>query len=120
MKPRSTHGWKLALGAVLALGVSVSCASALRHPTAGDATWAKSQWPTSSLDSLRAGRRLYVEKCAGCHELYMPHDRNAADWLRIVDEMQNEQDVNLSPSEAERIYHYLATASKPRNSQAEL
>lgn len=63
------------------------------------------------LESLRAGRRLYVDKCSGCHSL-IPVDRfDDARWTAEVDEMVKSKKVRLTDEDRNRILAYLTAAN---------
>ena len=53
-----------------------------------------------SMDTLRAGRDIYIAKCSGCHVLYAPQEYPDHVWLDQVMEMKgkaliSERDVEL-------------------------
>jgi hypothetical protein len=60
---------------------------------------------------LRAGRRLYINKCGGCHSL-IPVDRfDDARWTSEVDEMLKLKKVRLSTEDRDQMLRYLTTAN---------
>jgi len=61
------------------------------------------------LRELSAGRRLYVEKCAGCHRLYDVDAYGDDEWRSHVREMIVENKVRLSGSEHSSLVRYLTT-----------
>lgn len=92
--------------AVLVLAALSGCAVYLPEPdmmmAGGD---------EGRLSDLRAGRRLYVDKCSGCHAL-IPVDRfDAARWEAEVAEMFKLKKVTLSGGDREQLLRYLTTAS---------
>ena len=92
---------------ILALGALAGCATYVPEP---DALMAGGD--EGRLADLRAGRRLYVDKCAGCHSL-IPVDRfDAARWTAEVEEMQKLKKVRLSPDDQARLLQYLGAASE--------
>jgi hypothetical protein len=95
----------LALAAAFTLG----CAAALDHPTAQDAEWASSRWPQTSLADLKHGRALYVDKCAGCHNLHLPEEYAPEEWEGYVAYMV--ADAKLTKDEQVAIVRFLTTAS---------
>jgi hypothetical protein len=86
-------------------GLIYRCGSALYVPSAGD------QHRTGiMLDSLAEGRKLYVDHCGSCHNLYLPERYKAAEWEKNVDEMQEKG--KISDNQKTKILYYLKTGSK--------
>jgi mono/diheme cytochrome c family protein len=83
----------------------ISCATALYMPTQNDAIAQK-----IPLEKLQQGRTLYINKCAGCHNLYLPAAYTNMDWTPILDRMQ--KPAKITDSEKELIAAYLETNSK--------
>jgi hypothetical protein len=54
---------------------------------------------------------LYVQKCAGCHNLHRPDEYAPEEWAVQLDEMTQEEDLVLSPEQRELIGRYLMAAS---------
>lgn len=48
----------------------------------------------TSLDTLMAGRNLYIDRCSGCHNLYLPGRFTATKWQKNVNEMQKKAKIN--------------------------
>jgi hypothetical protein len=63
------------------------------------------------LEELRLGRRLYIDKCSGCHALQAPEERSDAVWREEVEEMLAKKKVRLSHHERDRLVLYLTTAN---------
>jgi hypothetical protein len=85
---------------VLAVILSLlGCTPALYMPSAEDVTG------SSSLPQLLEGRKLYIEKCGGCHTLILPGKHSASEWRFWVDSMQVKAKINHS--EKELILKYL-------------
>lgn len=99
--------------ACVALG---GCVSSIPVPTTIDCTWAQQRWPDATTASLSAGRGLYVDKCSGCHALYVPATIGAARWPAMLDEMT--QRAHLRPDQRELILRYLVTASRGSDAAA--
>lgn len=99
---------------VLVLIALAGCAVYVPEPNAlmagGDET---------KLPDLRTGRRLYIDKCSGCHSL-LPVDRyDAARWESEVDEMFRLKKVRMSAEDRATLLRYLTAASKiPSNASA--
>lgn len=83
----------------------VSCISALYIPTQNDAL---SQ--NTSLEKLRQGRELYMTKCGGCHNLYLPSSYNSNAWESLLNEMQKR--TRIDDSQKKQIAKYLETNCK--------
>jgi hypothetical protein len=90
----------------------LSCSAALDHPTEPDVEWASARWPQTTLKDLQHGRALYVERCAGCHNLPLPERYSPAEWEGYVAYMVVE--AKLTPGEQEAITRFLASASARR------
>jgi mono/diheme cytochrome c family protein len=86
--------------AVIAVGVvTISCAPAL-YIVAKD-----NVGPGSDLAELQAGRKLYVSKCGGCHNLILPEKFTAVQWPAHVESMEKRS--NITPDEIRLIIKYL-------------
>jgi mono/diheme cytochrome c family protein len=109
--PRAILAFALALAAVLA------CSAALDHPTEQDVEWASARWPQTTIKDLQRGRALYVEKCAGCHNLPLPEKHSPAEWEGYVAYMVAE--ARITPEEQDAITRFLTSASA-RARQAEM
>jgi mono/diheme cytochrome c family protein len=95
----------------LALAPLVGCAAALPHATAADATRVSSAFPGTTQPRLEQGRSVYVERCAGCHELREPASEAPLAWPRLVAEMRDEHGVHLTREEEQGIVSYLVSVS---------
>jgi len=93
------------------IGILLGCASYLVQPTPEDVQWAMAQGHETTLQELQQGRTLYVQKCAGCHNLHRPDEYAPEEWDVQLDEMTQEEDVVLSPEQRELIGRYLMVAS---------
>lgn len=76
-----------------------SCTSALYIPSSDQET------TTASLSDLNAGRKCYIQKCAGCHTLYLPEKYTKEDWCHWVEKMALQ--VPLDSLEKAQILKYL-------------
>lgn len=100
------------LGLVLlcaVLGTTAACASAIRQPTPADAELAQARYPGTTLEDLRQGRSLYVAKCAGCHQLYLPTSKKPEAWPAVVADMAPRS--AMGPEKARLIERYLVAAA---------
>lgn len=94
----------LAVLVLAAAGCAVRIPEPTREMAAGDET---------VLAELKAGRRLYINKCSGCHALY-PVDRyDDGKWAAEVDEMLRLKKVKLHEEERRRLLRYLTRANDP-------
>lgn len=82
-------------------------------PTAKHLEYAeKAGYPATTLRALAYGRRLYVSRCSGCHELYRPGAYPSARWPRIVLDMRSS--ARIDADQVRDITRYLvAMASAP-------
>lgn len=100
---------------LLALAAAVlgayGCAAALPHATVSDTRYAARRWPGATLAQLEQGRTLYVETCAGCHELRLPDSQPPERWQAAVAEMRSKRGLHLSDARAQLIVRYLWTMS---------
>ncbi len=98
---------------MLALAVTpvVGCTAALPHATEADALRVSAQFPNLTVQRLEQGRALYVERCAGCHQLREPATATPLAWPGFVAEMQNDHGVHLTRDEEQGIVQYLVSVS---------
>ena len=82
-----------------------SCVESLHVPNENDAALYN-----TSLDTLKMGRGLYINKCSSCHNLFLPASHSKNDWLIILDKMQAH--ALIDGSQKELIYKYLKTSAK--------
>jgi hypothetical protein len=98
--------------ACAALVAAAGCAARLPPPTQADALRASVRWPGTTVEALAQGRSLYIDHCSGCHALHRPTELPAAEWPRIVREM--EQRSRLDPATARAMIRYLMVAAEAR------
>jgi len=92
---------------VWALALLAGCAAYIPEPDP-----AMAGGDGAVLAELRAGRRIYVSKCGGCHSL-IPVDRyDDAKWSQEVAEMIRLKKVRLAQDEQASLVRYLSTANK--------
>jgi mono/diheme cytochrome c family protein len=75
--------FKIAIILLLISGLVYQCRAALYIPVSIDAEKAK-----TTLDTLLAGRNLYIEHCSSCHNLRLPYKYTAIRWKENIDKMQ--------------------------------
>ena len=80
----------------------ISCASQLYIPT--------ESINSVSTENLKEGRKLYVNNCASCHQLYLPNQYDAQTWQHNLDEMQAR--AKITDNQKKLIYDYLLNAPK--------
>ena len=81
----------------------ISCSSQLYVPSTnfGD---------VAAVENLTKGRTLYVNNCAGCHQLFLPNHYDATKWKKNLTEMQIR--AKITDEQRDLIYEYLANAPK--------
>lgn len=83
----------------------ISCAVTLYIPTEKDAI----KYNTS-LENLKQGRELYINKCGKCHTAFSPSKYTAQQWAPQVNRMQKR--AKVSDIEKEMINQYLIPRAK--------
>jgi cytochrome c5 len=98
------------LAVTITFATFAACASTpVPMPTPQQGEAASQRWPGTTLEDLKAGRTLYVERCSGCHSLPVP-DAYAADaWPKVIDEMAAR--AHLAGDDRTRVLRYLVTVS---------
>jgi mono/diheme cytochrome c family protein len=95
----------------LALAPLIGCAAALPHATNADAARVNASFPGATVAQLEQGRSLYVERCAGCHQLREPASEAPLAWPHLVAEMRDDHGVHLTSDEEQGIVAYLVSVS---------
>lgn len=90
---------------LLLAGGLIGCVSALYLPTQLDADARH-----VTLKSLQDGRTLYQQRCASCHNLYLPSAYTRREWTPILDRMQ--KPANIDDEQKALIAGYLEAGSK--------
>lgn len=89
------------------------CASGmfrLPDPTAKHLQYAEANgFPSSTVEALRHGRRLYLSRCSACHELHTPGKYDPAEWPVIVEDMR--VNAEIDESEMREITRYVVAIS---------
>src|SRR5260221_432404 len=72
------------LASLCPLLLAAACTEGMPHATSADAARVVGRYPTSSLTSLEDGRRLYVQRCGGCHVRARPSSLCSQSWWRAA------------------------------------
>lgn len=80
----------------LAGALLLGCAGtrAVPEPTAKHVEYSEKGGFPATLPSLRNGRKLYVNRCSGCHTLHAPAAFPSREWPQIVLDMQSNAELN--------------------------
>ena len=83
---RKSVGW-------IGIGISLiflffACSASLYVPTRSDAEHVK-----TTLDTLMAGRKLYIYNCGGCHNLYSPQEYTEKEWVAVLPKMRKKAEL---------------------------
>ena len=100
----------LGMGAALWWGLGGCLAGMLPQVTPGQAEWAGQHWPGADLAQLSEGRRLYVNRCSGCHNLVLPGARELDQWRQILPKMAVR--AQLDEGQRELIWRYIQTVKE--------
>jgi mono/diheme cytochrome c family protein len=79
-----------------------ACGSALYLPTSATVS------DPEELTSLQQGRKLYIDHCGSCHNLYKPDSYSKEKWTHQMQEMKVE--AKISDAQADLILDYLTSA----------
>jgi mono/diheme cytochrome c family protein len=60
-------------------------------------------------DTLMLGRKLYVNNCGSCHNLYMPDQYSKKEWETVVPRMQKK--AKITDQQAQAILNYLKSGT---------
>ena len=63
-----------------------------------------------TVENLKKGRKLYINFCASCHQLYLPNRFSAATWEKNLNEMQPK--AKITDEQKLLIYNYLVNTPK--------
>lgn len=77
----------------------VACSQSLYIPTLETVS------NTHELEDMTIGRKLYIDNCGGCHNLYRPEKFSADHWHHEMVEMK--EDAKITDAEAALILKYL-------------
>ena len=81
--------FKNSITTIILVLVLYGCATALYVPTESDALE-----QNISLNTLKTGRELYMNKCSSCHNLYLPGKYTSQEWIPIIDKMQKRAKID--------------------------
>jgi hypothetical protein len=99
------HSLFKAIPVLILCGLIYRCGSALYVPTVED-----QQRTGIMLDSLSDGRKLYVDRCGSCHNLYLPAQYTESEWEKNVEEMQVK--AKVTDSQKTKMLCYLKSGCK--------
>lgn len=102
--PSASRRCALALGALL-LG---ACAGSVHLPEPTEAL--ARHVPGTTLAELTEGRRLFVARCSGCHNLPSPRSHRADEWAAEVAEMGKR--AKLSEAQQGLVTRYLQAVAR--------
>jgi len=101
---------RLATAALVAAVLTAGgCAAALRQATPDDAVRLAPRWPGTTLADLQRGRGLYVRRCSGCHNVYLPAAFPPEKWPGLVDDMAVK--ARLGPGERDDVVRFLVAVA---------
>lgn len=86
--------------------ILVGCTSHVPEPLLADAGGDE-----TALRPLRTGRRLYIDKCGGCHRIYDVEAYSDRDWSKNVRRMIQLKKVRLTEDEKDLIVKYLGAVN---------
>ena len=75
-----------------------SCTQSLYMPVVSDAV---------RQEHLMQGRKLYVDRCSGCHNLHFPNEYTEQQWKMQLEEMQVK--AKITDEQKELILDYLTS-----------
>lgn len=90
--------------AILLVVLVYGCVTALYIPNETQVT------ANASLKDLNDGRTAYINKCGGCHTLFVPEKYSANEWDKWVTKMESK--AKITPLEKEQILNYLTMGKK--------
>ena len=96
---------------VVISSIVAACAVKPFAPTEQELSTMRQKVPGLTMESAKAGSKLYAEKCAGCHQLYRPDKYTIAQWDNILPKMFSKAKLS---GEAQRklIEDYVRALSK--------
>lgn len=89
---------KLIIGSFLGMGFIVSCT-----PKVPAATGTK----TMAADHLAQGKTIFENSCNRCHDLPLPTDHSAQDWVGIMNSMASK--AKLNDAQHQMVYDYIVS-----------
>ena len=92
---------------ILLLSAVFSCSGGIPNPSKEQINRASQQWEGTSEESLLMGKKLYINKCSGCHSLRIPSNYSLAQWDTIMQKMGPA--AKLSLDEYQNIFKYITT-----------
>jgi hypothetical protein len=74
-------------------------------PTTADVTIAQSHWQGTTIDQLKQGYDMFMDKCTSCHGIKNPQDYSEDDWNTIMPKMARKSKITQEQSDL--IFHYI-------------
>lgn len=87
-----------------------SCSASLPELTPSQIEWASNRWPQTNISMLQEGKRIYIDKCSGCHGVKNPIHYTPIQWDSIMVKMGKK--AKLNKVEYDMVSHYVITMSK--------
>lgn len=78
-------------------------------PTAKNVEYAGRNGQATTLEALKVGRKLYIGRCAACHNLKDPKSIAPADWPEMVERMAS--NAKITPDQQRAITQYVVSIS---------
>ena len=97
---------RLTLGVIL-LSLVACLGVTLRPITPDHVKWASTQWADMDQKTLEDARTLYVNRCSGCHNLYLPGKLTLEKWDVMLSSMAPRAKLTLD--QRELIWRYIVT-----------
>ncbi len=97
------------------ISILAGCSASLPEPTESDLEQLQRYDPQLSIQSLRQSRTLYIQKCSGCHSLYLPERYSVTEWRGIMRTMGPKAKLNSNEDEKILKYVTLYSVLKYRN-----
>lgn len=91
--------------------IVAACSAKTFVPTDQQLSAMQEKIPGITLESAKAGYKLYSEKCAGCHQLYHPGRYTIAQWNNKLSKMFPKAKVT-SKEQQDLISNYLHALSR--------
>ena len=91
--------------------IIIACSAKGFVPTDQQLVEMRQKVPGITMESAKAGFKLYSQKCAGCHQLYLPGKYTIARWNNILPKMFPKAKMT-SEEQQKLVRDYLQALSK--------